>query len=126
MPTPIAKEAIATGRGSHGARHETPRPFPPRKPISPRVPRAGGTHTFVPRFDPPAVMRAIQELGVTNSILVPAMIGMLVNAPTIGDYNLTSLRGLMYGPGSTEYAHVQAVVATTRVAFDCHEGPLAA
>lgn len=36
------------------------------------------------------------------------------------------LRGLMYGPGSTEYAHVQAAVATTRVAVDRHEGPLAA
>ena len=58
---------------------------------------AGGTHAFVPRFDPVAVMRLIQELGVTNSILVPAMIGMLVNHPAIGDYDLTSLRGLMYG-----------------------------
>ena len=58
---------------------------------------AGGTHTFVPRFDPPAVMQAIQDLRITNSILVPAMIGMLVNAPEIGDYDLTSLTGLMYG-----------------------------
>ena len=54
---------------------------------------AGGTHTFVPRFDPLAVMRLIQDLRVTNSILVPAMIGMLVNHPAIGDYDLTSLRG---------------------------------
>ena len=58
---------------------------------------AAGTHTFVPRFDPVAVMQAIQDRGVTNSILVPAMIGMLVNAPTIGDYDLTSLTGLLYG-----------------------------
>ena len=48
----------------------------------------GGTHTFVPRFDPVTVMQMIQDRGVTNSILVPAMIGMLVNAPTIGDYDL--------------------------------------
>ena len=34
------------------------------------------------------------------------------------------LRGLMYGPGSTEYAHVQAAVGTARA--DRHEGPLAA
>jgi hypothetical protein len=33
----------------------------------------------VPRFDPVAVMQASGS-GVTNSILVPAMIGMLVNA----------------------------------------------
>ena len=56
-----------------------------------------GTHTFMPRFDPVAVLHAIQELRVTNSILVPAMIGMLVNVPTIGDYDLTSLKGLLYG-----------------------------
>jgi len=36
------------------------------------------------------------------------------------------LRGLMYGPGSTDYAHVQAAVATAGVAVDRHEGPLAA
>ena len=35
------------------------------------------------------------------------------------------LRGLMYGPGSAEYVHVQAAVATT-TAVDRHEGPLAA
>ena len=48
---------------------------------------AGGTHTFVPRFDAVAVMRLIQDRRVTNSILVPAMIGMLVNHPAIGDYD---------------------------------------
>jgi len=34
------------------------------------------------------------------------------------------LRGLMYGPGSHEYAHVQAAVSATRA--DRHEGSLAA
>jgi hypothetical protein len=34
------------------------------------------------------------------------------------------LRGLMYGPGSREYTHVQAAVAGVRA--DRHEGPLAA
>jgi long-chain acyl-CoA synthetase len=56
-----------------------------------------GTHTFVPRFDPVHVLQTIQDRAVTNSILVPSMIGMLVNAPTIGDYNLASLKGLLYG-----------------------------
>jgi hypothetical protein len=36
------------------------------------------------------------------------------------------LRGLMYGPGSTEYAHVEAAVATVGVGVDRHEGSLAA
>jgi hypothetical protein len=36
------------------------------------------------------------------------------------------LRGLMYGPGSRHYADVRNAVATTGVAIDRHEGPLAA
>lgn len=35
------------------------------------------------------------------------------------------LRGLMYGPGWPEYAHVERVVADART-MDRHEGPLAA
>lgn len=58
---------------------------------------SAGTHTFVPRFDPVHVLQAIQDHGVTNSILVPSMIAMLVNAPTIGDHNLTTLKCLLYG-----------------------------
>ena len=61
------------------------------------VTMTGGAHLFVPRYDPVAVMETIQDLRVTNSILVPAMIGMLVNAPAIGDYDLSSLRCLLYG-----------------------------
>ena len=38
----------------------------------------------------------------------------------------TILRGLMYGPGSVEYGHVEAAVATAGAAVDRHEGPLAA
>ena len=52
------------------------------------VTMVGGTHTFVPRFDPATVMRIIQERRVTHSILVPAMIAAIVNAPAIGDYDL--------------------------------------
>ena len=49
-------------------------------------------------------MQAIQDLRVTNSILVPAMIGMLVNSPTIADYDLTSFSSLLYGGQSISEA----------------------
>jgi len=71
---------------------------------------SGGTHTFVPRFDPVTVMQMIQDRGVTNSILVPAMIGMIVNAPTIGDYNLRSLKGLLYGGQSISEAVLRRAI----------------
>ena len=69
-----------------------------------------GTHTFVPRYDPVTVMQMIQDRGITNSILVPAMIGMLVNAPTIADYNLTSLKGLLYGGQSISEAVLRRAI----------------
>ncbi len=68
------------------------------------VTMTGGTHTFVARFDPVAVMQQIQTLRITNSILVPAMIGMIVNAPAIADYDLSSLSGLLYGGQSISEA----------------------
>jgi long-chain acyl-CoA synthetase len=71
---------------------------------------SGGTHTFVPRYDPVTVMQTIQDRGVTNSILVPAMIGMLVNAPAIADYDLTSLRGLLYGGQSISEAVLRRAI----------------
>ena len=71
---------------------------------------AGGAHTFVPRFDPVTVMQTIQDRGVTNVILVPAMIGMLVNAPAIGDYDLTSLTGLLYGGQSISEAVLRRAI----------------
>jgi len=71
---------------------------------------SGGTHTFVPRFDPVTVMQMIQDRGVTNSILVPAMIGMIVNAPTIGEYNLRSLKGLLYGGQSISEAVLRRAI----------------
>ncbi|HTK62854.1 MAG TPA: long-chain-fatty-acid--CoA ligase [Pseudonocardia sp.] len=57
----------------------------------------GGTHVFIPAFDPDAVGRAIEEHRVTFSILVPSMINMLVNHPGTADRDLTSLRLLLYG-----------------------------
>src|SRR5262249_30707267 len=61
------------------------------------VTASAGAHAFVPRFDPVSVMKTIHDLGVTDTIMVPSMINMLVNAPTIGDYDLSTLRTIMYG-----------------------------
>ena len=36
------------------------------------------------------------------------------------------LRGLMHGPGSHDYAHVEHALAAVRTRTDHHEGPLAA
>lgn len=58
---------------------------------------AGGTHVPLPKFEPVAVMQAISTHRVTNAVLVPTMINMLVNHPEFDRYDLTSLRTCVYG-----------------------------
>ena len=57
----------------------------------------GSTHVIVPMFNPAEVMRAIAEHGVTDVLLVPTMIQMLVDDPAIVDSDLSSLLHLVYG-----------------------------
>jgi long-chain acyl-CoA synthetase len=58
---------------------------------------AGGTHVPLPKFDPLLVMQAIQDHQVTNAVLVPTMINMLLSHPDFDKYDLSSLRTCVYG-----------------------------
>jgi long-chain acyl-CoA synthetase len=57
----------------------------------------GGAHVLLPKFDPVPVMRAIAEHRITNMVLVPTMINMLIRHPDFGKYDLSSLRTCVYG-----------------------------
>ncbi|BCH23441.1 fatty-acid--CoA ligase [Mesorhizobium sp. L-8-10] len=56
-----------------------------------------GTHVVLPKFEPVAMMQAISEHGVTNAVMVPTMITMMLNHPDFDRYDLSSLRTLVYG-----------------------------
>lgn len=58
---------------------------------------AGGTHVPLPKFDPVLVMQAISEHKVTNAVLVPTMLNMLLNHPDLERYDLSSMRTIVYG-----------------------------
>jgi long-chain acyl-CoA synthetase len=58
---------------------------------------AGGTHVPLAKFDPVPVMQAIGEQKVTNAVLVPTMINMLLNHPDFERYDLSSLQTCVYG-----------------------------
>ena len=58
---------------------------------------SGGTHVLLPKFEPQPVMQAISEHRVTNMVLVPTMINMLINHPDFESYDLSSLRTCIYG-----------------------------
>lgn len=57
----------------------------------------GGTHVAVPRFDPVTVMRAIERHRVTDTVLIPIMIQLLVVHPQCTEHDLSSLQRLVYG-----------------------------
>ncbi|MGC5328731.1 long-chain-fatty-acid--CoA ligase [Brevibacillus sp. SYSU BS000544] len=57
----------------------------------------GGTHAHVRFFEPNLVLKTIQDQKVTSSLLVPTMITMLINTPSIKEYNLSSWKKVLYG-----------------------------
>jgi long-chain acyl-CoA synthetase len=61
------------------------------------VTMVGGTHTFLPRFDPVALLSAIASERVTNTLIVPTMIAAVANHPDVLRYDLSSLRIVAYG-----------------------------
>jgi len=57
----------------------------------------GVANCFLAGFDPEILLRTVQQYRVTNMVLVPTMISMVVNHPSFGRYDLSSLRRISYG-----------------------------
>ncbi len=58
---------------------------------------AGALHTYIPRFDPEAAMETIERHGVTHTIMVPTMVGLLLQHPNFSPERLGTLRVIGYG-----------------------------
>jgi acyl-CoA synthetase (AMP-forming)/AMP-acid ligase II len=58
---------------------------------------AGGTHVILPGFTPGGVLAAVEEHRVTDVLLVPTMIRLLVDSPQAGEFDVSSLNHLIYG-----------------------------
>jgi acyl-CoA synthetase (AMP-forming)/AMP-acid ligase II len=61
---------------------------------------AGGSHVMVPGFTPEGVLSAIDRYQVTDVLLVPTMIQLLVDFPDAARYDVSSLQRLIYGGSS--------------------------
>ncbi|MGI9600893.1 MAG: long-chain-fatty-acid--CoA ligase [Acidimicrobiales bacterium] len=61
------------------------------------TPAAGGSTVYMPLFDPAAAMGLIEEHQVTQTMMVPTMIGMMINHPEFVPERLASLQMLTYG-----------------------------
>ena len=58
---------------------------------------SGGSNVMIQSFTPEGVMAAVQNERVTDVLLVPTMIQMLVDHPALGSHDLSSLKNLIYG-----------------------------
>jgi len=57
----------------------------------------GGTHVLIPSFSAPAFMQIVERERVTDTLLVPTMIQMVLDHPDFRSHDLSSLRFLVYG-----------------------------
>ena len=75
------------------------------------VTHLGGRHVFIPRFDAAACARTIQDQAVTDTILVPTMIQMLLDLPGLADFDLGTLQRLYYGASPMPEAVAHDLIA---------------
>ncbi|MGA2214240.1 MAG: long-chain-fatty-acid--CoA ligase [Bryobacteraceae bacterium] len=57
----------------------------------------GTKQIMIRRFDPPAILRLIQEHGATDMALVPTMANALLNCPDLAAHNVSSMRNIVLG-----------------------------
>lgn len=57
----------------------------------------GGGHVMVGGFNPEKVIEAVGRYRVTDLLMVPTMLQMLVDSPTAGSADLSSIEHLVYG-----------------------------
>ncbi|MFI6266632.1 AMP-binding protein [Micromonospora sp. NPDC051006] len=73
----------------------------------------GGTHVMLPQFTPAGVLAAIEEHRITDMLLVPTMIQLLVDCPDTDRFDVTNLNQLVYRGSSI----APAVLARARKAL---------
>lgn len=56
-----------------------------------------GSHVFIPMFDPVATLATIDDHAVTDIMLVPTMIQMVVDHPSRREFDLSRVANIMYG-----------------------------
>ncbi len=57
----------------------------------------GGSHVFMPRFDPLQFLEIVQRERVTDVTLVPTMINMFLSHPRFSEFDLSSFKRIYFG-----------------------------
>mgnify|MGYP000958546458 CR=1 FL=1 len=78
----------------------------------------GGSNVVVQGFTPDGVASVMQKERVTETLLVPTMIQMFVDHPTLASYDLSSLKGIAYGASPiSDAVMMRAMKALPKVQF---------
>jgi long-chain acyl-CoA synthetase len=75
------------------------------------IPASGARSTFVSLFDPVRVMEAVETHHVDWTVMVPTMIGMVLQHPDFRPERLASLRTLTYGASPMPAALLERLLA---------------
>jgi long-chain acyl-CoA synthetase len=75
------------------------------------IPAVGGTTTFVPMFDPGAVLDVTEKHGVSTTVMVPTMIQMLLDHPAFTPERFASMKVLTYGASPMPTALLERLLA---------------
>ena len=76
------------------------------------VPAQGGASVFLPLFDPGRVLELCEQYSVTQTVMVPTMIGMLLSHPEFRPERLATLRALTYGASPMPGALLEQLLST--------------
>lgn len=71
----------------------------------------GATHVFTPGFDPKTTLELIVKERISRVLLVPTMVGMLMNYPELDDYDISSLTSIFYGASPMPEAVLKAAMS---------------
>ena len=67
----------------------------------------GCEHVMLPHFRPDTVFDVIEQRGITDTLIVPAMLQALVDHPDLSKRDLSSLRNVLYGASPASEALIE-------------------
>jgi len=71
----------------------------------------GGTNLLLKQFDPAGLLQTIQDHKITDILLVPTMINMMLAVPDIEKYDLSSLDTIVYGTAPMSPDRIQKAIS---------------
>jgi acyl-CoA synthetase (AMP-forming)/AMP-acid ligase II len=72
---------------------------------------SGDAHAVVPFFSPENVLDAVERFRITDTLLVPTMINMLISHPKIAEADVSSIRFMAYGGSVIPEAVLRRAIA---------------